>query len=453
MNHLHEIRPLYFLVEETNRELASRVLLATVAAASGITSYIVPQWLAWEYLVHLPHGVILFKGNNNAQSAHMVAARAAGHRVAAIEEEILGVTEPSQILQHFHPKHIDACELFLLQSEHVRDHLIAQFPTLGERMTVTGNPRTDLLREPLSSEIQDRAAKLREERGDFILVNTNFASINPRVEDAVSDYETCVRVGVIDPGNANDRVQFLNRCRWERQNMALLAQVIAASKANTTIPKIIIRPHPSENLERWREAYPDDNDVLVIREGEHTAWTAAAKLLLHTGCTTGVEAVLLGTPALSLQGGASDWHRTHTSNFVNHTARSVEEALGYIEVVLRAEDGGHGIAPEMQVELERQLLPSGAETAAERIVAALVRLAADGADNGGRTALPEWFYNQKLLASNHKIDTSAFEPKAIRALAERIAAALGHSAIPDINAIGEGMIQFTPARHPNCPQF
>ena len=438
-----DARPLYFLVEETSRELASRVLLATVAAESGLTSYIIPQWFAWEHIDHLPAGVVLFKGNNRAQSTRMAAAREAGHRVAAIEEEILGVTNASEILRLFHPAHIDACELFLLQGDHARGLLTSRFPNQSARMTVTGNPRTDLLRAPLNGDIHERAAKLRETRGEFILINTNFASINPRIEDAVSYHEMCVRVGVIDPDSADDRTQFFKWCTWERQNMALLARVIAACEASTSLPRIIIRPHPSENLERWLEAYPEDDRVSVIREGEHTAWTAAARLLLHTGCTTGVEATLLGTPALSLQGGISDWHRAHTSNFVNPSAASVDEAMSKITAVLDGDAAAGAPTPEMRAELQHQLLPRGKGTAAERVVAALATLARDEVDFGGSDTISTGFSNRSLLASEHKINTSDFTPAAVGAMATRLASALGYSASPMVKAIGGGMIRIS----------
>ncbi|MDA0341848.1 MAG: hypothetical protein O3B74_09665 [Proteobacteria bacterium] len=359
------VRPLYFLVEETSRELASRVLLATVAANNGFTSYIVPQWFAWEHFDRMPAGVVLFKGNNGAQATQMIAARAAGHRVAAIEEEILGVASAAQILRLFQSRNIGACELFLLQGTHARDILVSRYPEIAPATIITGNPRTDLLRRPFDDEIHGRAVKVREVHNDYILVNTNFGASNTRLEDTIAHYELCARIGVIDGSGPKGRDDYIEWCTWERQNMALLTGVIAACRASSSAPKIIIRPHPSENIDKWRQAYPDDDKVSVIREGDHTAWTAGARLLLHTGCTTGVEAMLLGTPTLTLQGGVSDWHRTHTSNLVNMAAGSLEAAMTKIEAFFQGDADACASTPEMWRELERQLLPQTGGTAAD----------------------------------------------------------------------------------------
>lgn len=432
------------LLEETNRELASRVLIAVAAAARGITSYIIPQWFAWENLAALPPGIMLFKGNNRAQSARMRDARDAGHRIASIEEEILGVSRPDQILRVFDPEAMEVCEMFLLQGFHARDVLLGRHPDLGARIKITGNPRTDALLAPLDGPVRRQAEAVRARHGDFILINTNFGSTNPRLEDTISDFDTCARVGLIDPDAAADRADYMAWCTWERQNMALLAELVAALRARADMPRIIIRPHPSENIERWRSAYPGDARVQVIREGEHTAWTTAARLLLHTGCTTGVEASLLGTPALSLQGGVSDWHRAHTSNFVNPTAASVDAALDWIDAAL---SGGAGApTPEMRAELERQLLPPGEDLAAQRIVAALEDLSIECIATPKDLARAEArLARQSLLAAAHKIEMEAFSEAPVQSLASRLSGALKHPAPPRVAAIGDAMIRISPA--------
>ena len=99
---------IYFLIEETARELRSRVLLGTVAAERGLSTCIVPQWMAWTRFERLPRGIMVFKGNNSFQTSHMMAAHKAGHVVAAVEEEVLGVSDEKEIERLFDPKTVDA---------------------------------------------------------------------------------------------------------------------------------------------------------------------------------------------------------------------------------------------------------------------------------------------------------------------------------------------------------
>jgi surface carbohydrate biosynthesis protein len=436
--------PLYFLVEETHRELSSRVLLATAGVRAGFSAFIIPQWFAWENVNALPPGIVIFKGNNNAQSSRMAAARAAGHLVAAIEEEILGVTDPEVILSRFQPPNVDACQLFLLQGDHARDVLTERHPHLSDRLKVTGNPRTDLLRRPFDGQLRDHAETVRREHGDYILINTNFGATNPRVEDSIAFRNLCIRVGLLDPDKEKDREEFVERCRWERGNMALLAKVIATCEASLTLPRVIIRPHPSENIDKWRWAYRDHQRVSIIREGDHLPWTAGARLLLHTGCTTGVEAMLLGTPALCLRGGASRWHLHLTSNHVNPTATSHQSAMSKINGFF----GGHSSAcvpsQAMWRELERQLLPNGQRTAAESIISALEVLSEQASPHAKTGQALAHLASAPLSTSDHKINKLAFSEKAVAENARLFADYLGHPNTPRVTRLGEAVIGINP---------
>jgi surface carbohydrate biosynthesis protein len=436
---------LYFLIEETARELASRVLMCTIAAEQGMSSAIIPQWVAWKQFDSLPPGLVVFKGNNTLQTQHMLAARKAGHLVAAIEEEALGVSLDAQIQRLFDPRTVEGCDLILAQGDHVRDVVRAKDPALADRIVVTGNPRVDLLRPPLSAKILARAAEMRRVHGDYVLVNSNFGSVNPRVEDTYGDYNACLRVGLIKANNSADLADFMTWCGWERDNLELLTRVIGAYLERPGQPKIIIRPHPTENVEKWREAYRGESGVSIIREGDHLPWTAGAKLLIHTGCTTGTEAALLGTPALSLRGGTSTWHQVSTANHVNPTASSVEQAMAMIDRQLSGDQDLAFLSPDKRLELERNVLPRPDELAANQVIRALSEMAARrpraAVQPPDRLELRE----TSLQVSENKILRTSFTQEAVSAMAAGFATDLGHDKPPLVRTIGADMIAFSPA--------
>jgi hypothetical protein len=63
--------------------------------------------------------------------------------------------------------------------------LAERFPEIVSRIRTTGNPRSDLLSATLSAPLRQEGRRLREIHGKFVLLNTNFGSINPRRGDAV----------------------------------------------------------------------------------------------------------------------------------------------------------------------------------------------------------------------------------------------------------------------------
>ena len=62
---------------------------------------------------------------------------------------------------------------------------------------------------------------------------------------------------------------------------------------------IVVRPHPGENLQIYHRIASQCERVQVTNEGNVIPWLIAAKAMIHNGCTTGVEAHVLGLPAIS----------------------------------------------------------------------------------------------------------------------------------------------------------
>jgi len=63
--------------------------------------------------------------------------------------------------------------------------------------------------------------------------------------------------------------------------------------------KIIVRPHPTENQQVYKDIANGCKNVEVTNEGNVVPWLMAARVLIHNGCTTGVEAYVMGVPAIS----------------------------------------------------------------------------------------------------------------------------------------------------------
>jgi surface carbohydrate biosynthesis protein len=329
-------RVLYMLIEEADRELKSRALITAIAIERGFDVVLMPQWTAWQNWGGLPPGVILFKGNNSAQKDRMAEAKRYGHLVASIEEEVLGVVGPREIQRCYAPGLEDVCDVFLANGPSQADLLKTRFPMMVDAIYSVGNPRIDLLQDAFMNETRAAAEELRRRHGDFVLVNTNFSSINPRGNDTLGYFDTCIGVGVIDAQDPEDLDDFFTWCSWERTNLRAVGEFVREAHRRSPWP-LIVRPHPTEDLAIWTEMLAGMDGVRVIREGDHLAWTAAARALVHPGCTTGSEALLLGTPAVSLVVDDNPWHGLYLSNLVNPTAASVDTAW---DLVADLADGG-----------------------------------------------------------------------------------------------------------------
>jgi hypothetical protein len=62
---------------------------------------------------------------------------------------------------------------------------------------------------------------------------------------------------------------------------------------------LVVRPHPSENHEMWKEWAKNQPNVIVESKGGANSWMMAADAVLHSGCTTGMEGFLLERPMIA----------------------------------------------------------------------------------------------------------------------------------------------------------
>ena len=62
---------------------------------------------------------------------------------------------------------------------------------------------------------------------------------------------------------------------------------------------IVVRPHPSEDMQTYINIFSGIKNVHVIHSGSVVPWLLACKVLIHNGCTTAVEAHFLNTKIIT----------------------------------------------------------------------------------------------------------------------------------------------------------
>jgi surface carbohydrate biosynthesis protein len=317
---------LYLLVEESFREMASRQFIAADCLSKNLQVVIAQQWWFAENLGKLPRGLVLFKGNNHTQASMMRAAKDHGHLITSIEEEAFGVSYEVELATMFSREAMEVADTVFVQGTKHRDFLAKRFPEMRDRIAVTGNPRSDVIASGTGLASKEKAARLRQEFGDFVLVNTNCGAINPFDIDTYSHFNRCANVGVLDPADPNDLERFESLLAWEHSNLREINRFLRGfAESHPDIP-VIVRPHPSERMERWSDACEGLASVRVENDKDHVAWMLAARVMLHTGCTTGLEGALLGTPVVGICPDDHVWHDGFISNVVSHVFKTGEEA-------------------------------------------------------------------------------------------------------------------------------
>ena len=426
---------IYLPIEHRSREFDSKALLAARLAERGYPVVLGQQWMVFANLDRLPPGVMLFKSFNRIHHPAMLQARRAGHRVVALEEELLAQTE-ERVVKMLCPAGIfESAELFLCHGQF--EHDIMQRLSGGKvRIEIAGNGRIDLLKPASRAFFRKQIDDVRSRYGEFILVNTNFSTVNSVWQSVERVTQTEIDAGFLDKDDPEAMKRWNGFIDYEAANRDAMLTAIRELARRRPRQRIVVRPHPGEDLGGWASLFPDSRNVAIVREGSHVPWTLACRALIHSSCTTGFEAHVAGQAALSLAP-VRGWNSASLfSNQVNPVFTSPVELVDALERIL---DGGSPPAAKVGAfPPEHYVWNYGSNDGTQRIA----DLLAETMPAPGPVTIPALANVARHEVLKDKFSVSAEE---CADTLQRIAQAVGLRERPDVRAIGDSLFVVAPA--------
>lgn len=204
-----------------------------------------------------------------------------------------------------------------------RDYFRSLKPACSKNIRSTGHPKFDLLKPAYRDFYAEEASALKTRFGEFILFNMNFSlSNNPLgVADTFS-----LRSGFYVDA-AGRRSEYLGS--WSQQMQIVGSMMELIDKISLEFPKIsiVIRPHPSEGSNLYTSAFCGRKNIHVIQEGSVPAWILASRVVIHNGCTTGIEAHFGGSEIITYSTSPSEKFDFTLANMVAPVCRDEESVL------------------------------------------------------------------------------------------------------------------------------
>ena len=448
---------LYLPMEIFVREFDSRLLIALMAVERGMEVVIGQKWLMEKNIAAVPRGLWIFKTMTLRDSKRMMKAKAAGHLVASIDEEVPALSEGSGDLLWVSQAAAEACDtIFCLGEEHAKS-LRLKWPDVTPKLRLTGNPRWDYLRPELRAIYEETAARYRAQHGRIILINTNSGNFNPAKKKPEEVYRDYVRDNKLDPSDEKQMSFWKDYWAFEEANFHGAIRVARQLSAKHPGHTIILRPHPSERLSTYAGQLAGLANVKVLFEGSAAPWILAADVLIHTDCTTGIEAFALGKPSVCYETIPSVLHDQLLSGRLSHTVQSDEAVCAEVARIIADTTGSLPPPAAMQETFRRFFTAQDGPLAAERVVEAAQ--AALGCD--GQSPLqplharwrPEWNYVSRWPTTQFR--RKMFPPydiAAVRARVATLAKLLGHSHPPQLVSCGDSVLHvfrhgLEPPRH------
>jgi surface carbohydrate biosynthesis protein len=355
-------------VEEQVREFDAKLLFACCAAERGFRAVVGSRHQMHLRAARLPRGIYFAKSFRKLSVRMFEILRSLGSVVVACDEEAL-IPYPDAL---YFERRASAEALALVSAFFAwgpaSAALLMRCPGYpGSPVHDTGNPRGDLMRPEFRPLLAEPVRQLRERFGDFVLVNTNFGAVNhfvPRLgwlnRPEKARLATLPKT-YIDELSAHRRALF-------GHFQEMLPALARAFPERT----IVLRPHPVEDHGFWLRAAQGLPNVHVVHEGNVLPWLAAASVLVHNGCTTGVEAFALGRAAVSYRPVVSEEHDRFLPNALGYRADTLPELVALVREIA---DAGLGAPadPTQHKLLAEHLSGQDGPLASDRIADALVQ--------------------------------------------------------------------------------
>jgi surface carbohydrate biosynthesis protein len=336
-------RPLLLPVETLNREFDAKLLLALHAAERGWQPVIGKYSAVNNHIRRFERSVYFSKGLRSENGPTFRIVNGLGHAIVGLDEESLVNTSDDMLLLRMDSKVLRPVRMaFAWGANDARVFGLAEGLN-GKPIIPSGNPRIDLLRPELGGFFAAEVAKIRERFGRFAMLNTNFAMVNHFLPN-----QTRFRVAKWVPSETAMELKsglLGHKAKLLGAFLDLLPRLSEALKPDV----LVVRPHPSENWQTWRDAVRGLENVHVIHEGSIGTWLTAANVLIHNGCTSAVEAAILGTPALSYRPFKANGY---DNDLPNGLSLEFEDADGLIAEAVAKTRAGSNAQPELDANLD-----------------------------------------------------------------------------------------------------
>lgn len=286
--------PVLFPIEVTSRELDARLLLAAHCVGPDRSIFLGQDRSIFRLARRWRGGVYVGKqvlvGGLKPNLVKYRALKERGFKVLFLaEEEPVFSPEADvdrvQFLQMFHPDWLDSDDVICAWGEFSAEVFRSVARKDAADIQVTGHPRFDLCKPEMSGLYQDEIKAIQKRFGSFILLNTKFAAASnlPALLSAKKAFTGKTA------GGKPDEYWLKVYCYHAKLQTAYIE---LANRLRQEFPDyhIVLRPHPGEDPAWYRATLEGIEGVSVLTEGGVLPWLAAAAVLVHTGCTTGLEA-------------------------------------------------------------------------------------------------------------------------------------------------------------------
>ncbi len=327
-----EKKKIYLPIEHHERELDAKILFSLFAAKHGYETVLGYKQALRQRHSELPQGAwILHNARGRGTSLEYFWYKRLGFGLFVLDEEALVRQTDNLFLRKHVPSVFKNVEKVFAWGESDRDFWLRSNIVPAAKLTITGNPRVDLMRPELLKYHEQKVTEIKNKIGKYVLINTNF----PTVNNAMGEFH---KFNISDTRNrATTEEEITGFLSHKRDVFDRFVELIPSLAAAIQPHTLVVRPHPSEDRTVWEELAKNIANVEVILDGGVVPWIMGSEILIHNNCTTAVEAALLKKPVASFMPLTSDKFDNEFCNAMGTKCSDEKRLVSFVNRILDGE--------------------------------------------------------------------------------------------------------------------
>jgi len=331
---------LYLPIETIAREFDARLLLAHQALSRGYSIVMGQKHNVFKAAEILGYGIYFYKSHGVENFPKSKNSKKTKFKYISLDEEGLVFIDDNEYLRNSKPHKLKHLDIVFTWGSYQRSLLIKANSDLKSKTIPVGNPRFDLLRPEFKILYNSASKKICKKWSKYILINTRFAPGNfsrlygcSYIESREHRFITII--GRAPSGNEKDFL--LEEEKYYKELFNRYVEMLTFLSPKFPEINFILRPHPSEDIINWKEALKGLKNVYVIFEGSAVDWILGALAVIHTGCTTGIEAWALKKVVIAYNPNSKEGIEPPLPNKFGIKINDLEQLTDIIEKIINGQ--------------------------------------------------------------------------------------------------------------------
>ncbi len=296
---------IYIPIEVKTRELITKLFFVAENINENFIFFIGDKMATKNAVSSLGKGVYFYKSINWYDTPHINRVKGKGNVYVSLDEEG-GVTQSnisnfkSILNRRSSKKNITLVDKIFTWGDFDYKGWITKYNKHKNKIVKTGSPRFDLWRNEVYSKIFKNEILQLKKYSPFIFIPSTFINSSEWLKKEI-DHEK-----KMNKGNTKEPSTFLKKRINQSKDSykSFIAYVDMIKKLSVKFPKkkIIIKPHPKENLFDWKKKFEKKNkylNVIINNDFDLTAYIAASECVIFTETIAGMQSAVMGKKTIS----------------------------------------------------------------------------------------------------------------------------------------------------------